>query len=177
MWPSPFRFKIFGTLFVDSAIQKKSCPHFFFVNVNRRLTMCGGDTSNLLKASASSADDGCAEYAVCMKVIRYAKLWKVTWAIYNLESVPNYHVCIFHDLGAFFPSKVKYHKWIILVQNLIGPFVDKGDKHSLFIFQGVRVRPPCISVDMTSYSDRLHFSTSGEFLDGGLWDRFWFGAA
>ncbi len=25
---------------------------------------------------------------------------------------------------------------------------------------------PCISVDMTSYSDRLHFSTSGEFLMG-----------
>ena len=40
--------------------------------------MCGGDTSNLLKASASSDDVGCAEYAVCMKVIRYAKLWKVT---------------------------------------------------------------------------------------------------
>ena len=40
--------------------------------------MCGHDTSNLLKASAPSADDGCAEYAVCMKVIRYAKLWKVT---------------------------------------------------------------------------------------------------
>jgi hypothetical protein len=81
-------------------------------------------------------------------------------------------VCIFLDLGAFFPSKVKYHKWIILVQTLIGPFVDKGDKHGVFIFQRVRVRPPCISVDMTSYSDRLHFSTSGEFLDGDLWDRF-----
>jgi hypothetical protein len=40
--------------------------------------MCGHDTNNLLNASASSADDGFAEYAVCMKVIRYAKLWKVT---------------------------------------------------------------------------------------------------
>ena len=59
-----------------------------------------------------------------------------------------------------------------MVQTLIGSFVNKGDKHGVFIFQGVRVRPHCISVDMTSYSDRLHFSTSGEFLDGDLWIDF-----
>jgi hypothetical protein len=35
-----------------------------------------GETSYFLKASAASADDGCAEYAVCMKFIRYEKLWK-----------------------------------------------------------------------------------------------------
>ena len=58
-----------------------------------------GETSYFLKASAASADDGCAEYAVCIKFIRYAKLWEVIWAIYNLESVPNLHACIFHDLG------------------------------------------------------------------------------
>ena len=57
---------------------KKIMSASFFVNFYRRLTMCVGDTSNLLKTSAPSADDGCAEYAVCMKVIRYAKLWKVT---------------------------------------------------------------------------------------------------
>ena len=57
---------------------KKNHVRIFFVNFNRRLTMCGRDTSNLLKASAPSADDGYAEYAVCMKVIRYNKLWEVT---------------------------------------------------------------------------------------------------
>ena len=34
------------------------------------------------------------------------------------------------------------------------------------------MRPPCISVDMISYSDRLHFSTSGEFLDGTFGNDF-----
>jgi hypothetical protein len=36
---------------------KKIMSASFFVNFYRRLTMCGGDTSNLLKASSSLADD------------------------------------------------------------------------------------------------------------------------
>ena len=115
MLPSPLRLKIFGKFFIDLAFQKIHVYIFFFVNFYRRLTMFVGETSYFLKASAASADDGCADYAVFMKFIRYLKLWEVIWAIYNLESVPNLHACFFHDLGAFFPSKVKYQKWIILV--------------------------------------------------------------
>ena len=38
-------------------VSKKACPYLFFAYFNRRLTMFGGKTSNLLKASSSLADD------------------------------------------------------------------------------------------------------------------------
>ena len=60
------------------AVSKKIMSASFFVNLNCRLTMFGGETSYLLKASSSLADDCYGEEAVCVKVHRYAKLWDVT---------------------------------------------------------------------------------------------------
>ena len=39
----------------------------FFAHFWRRLTMFGGEVSNLPKASASEAEDKCGDYAVYMK--------------------------------------------------------------------------------------------------------------
>ena len=83
----------------------------------------------------------------------------------------------FHDLGAFSSSKINYQKWFIFAKTLPKTSVANEDKYCLFIPQRVRVRPSCISVDMPSYSERLHFRTTDKFLDEDLWYRFWYGTS
>ena len=66
----PFKIEDILEIFHRFGVSKNSYLHLFFVNFYRRLTMFVGETSYFLKASAASADDECAEYAVCMKVIK-----------------------------------------------------------------------------------------------------------
>ena len=48
-------------------ISKTFMSAYFFAHFWRRLTMFGGEVSNLPKASASEAEDKCGDYAVYMK--------------------------------------------------------------------------------------------------------------
>ena len=59
-------------------ISKKYLSASFFEHFNRRLTMFGGETSDLLKAPASLADAGFGDKSVYVKVFRYDNHWEVT---------------------------------------------------------------------------------------------------
>jgi len=52
------------------------------------------EMSNLLNASASSADDGYAEYAININFIRYEKLWK-SFGSYTTSNLFPISMCVF----------------------------------------------------------------------------------
>jgi hypothetical protein len=125
-------------------------------------------------------------------IIGWRRLWrvrclheglKVCWALgshlsHIIPPICSKSLCIyFLWFRSIFSFNRKISRVIDFCQTLSGTSVDNEDKLKLFINQRVRVRPPCISVDVKTYSDRLHFWTTGEFLNEDLWDRFGYEAA
>ena len=87
-------------------------------------------------------------------------------------------LCVYFSwFKCIFSFKVKYQKRFIFLKTLPGSSLDDENIYSLLIPPPVRMCLPCISIDIASYSDRLLFWTTSEFIDEDLWDRFWCGAA
>jgi hypothetical protein len=107
-------------------------------------------------------------HAAYMKIERYITLWNVSLPIRFLETVPNLEDIIFNDWKACLSWKVQNEKRHIFVESLLEPLHENEDKGHEWIPQLVTVCALRVTIDMTSYSLRSHFSTFEEFFDEDL---------
>ena len=175
--PIPSGFKVFGRGLIYITFQKYSCSHLFWWIFKATLWYLGGETCSLQRPSASEAKHDSGGHAAHIKIKRYITLWNISLSVSFFETAPNLEDIIFNDWKACLSWKVQNEKRHISVESSLEPLHENEDKGYEWIPQRVTVRAFRVTIDMTSCSLRLHFSTFEEFFDEDLLGGFCDGVA